>query len=537
MNTMGAAGVWEEATAKITGFMLTCIMFNQIFPDFLRRYLETLKDKFVLYFFPNVEITFHEYSGSKHKISEAYSLIETYLSSKSPTHSNRIVGELVKKRESVVLTMDASEEIADVFDGVVVKWFLRVELPSSTTISWGPSVAEKKSYVLSFRCKDRKVVTRSYLDYVMGEGREIAVRNRQQRIYTNNPSDNWWEYKKNLWSHAVFKHPTTFKSLALDPKLKEEIIDDLATFSTGKEYYEKAGKAWKRGYLLYGPPGTGKSTMIAAMANYLNYDIYDLELTAVGDNTELRKLASVIPSKSIVVIEDIDCSLDLSGKRGKKKESEIRGGDPIIRKLKEGEGRESKVTLSGLLNFMDGLWSACAGERIIVVTTNHVEKLDPALIRRGRMDKHIELSYCGYEAFKVLAKNFLDIDSHDLFGTIRELLEQRNMSPADVAESLMHKTLSRDVETCLKNLIQALKNAKEVETLEGEEKGCEKEDGTIKDKEKGCEKEHGSSEGEDGSSEDEEGCESEDGSSEDEEGCEKGDGTSEGEEGSKKEEC
>lgn len=124
---MSAAGVWEEATAKITGFMFTCLMFNQIFPDFLRHYLESLKNKFVLFFFPNVEITFHEYSGSKHKISEAYSLIETYLSSKSPTHSNRIVGELVKKRESVILTMDASEEIVDVFDGVEVKWFLNYD--------------------------------------------------------------------------------------------------------------------------------------------------------------------------------------------------------------------------------------------------------------------------------------------------------------------------------------------------------------------------------------------------------------------------
>lgn len=109
--------------------------------------------------------------------------------------------------------------------------------------------------MLLFLKKNRKVVTGTYLDHVMGQGREIALRNRQQRIYTNNPSDNWWDYKKNLWSHAVFKHPTTFKSLAFDPKFKEEIIDDLATFSKGKEYYENAGKAWKRGYLLYGPLG------------------------------------------------------------------------------------------------------------------------------------------------------------------------------------------------------------------------------------------------------------------------------------------
>ncbi|GJM96930.1 hypothetical protein PR202_ga13808 [Eleusine coracana subsp. coracana] len=58
----------------------------------------------------------------------------------------------------------------------------------------------------------------------------------------------------------------------------------------------------------------------------------------------------------------------------------------------------SKVTLSGLLNFIDGLWSACSGERIIVFTTNHVDRLDPALIRRGHMDRHIEMSYCRAQA-------------------------------------------------------------------------------------------------------------------------------------------
>ncbi|XP_058187392.1 AAA-ATPase ASD, mitochondrial-like isoform X2 [Rhododendron vialii] len=465
MNTMGAAGVWEEATAKIAGFMFTCIMFNQLFPDFLRRYLESLKDKFVLYFFPNVEITFHEYSGSKHKISEAYSLIETYLSSKSPTHSNRIVGELVRKRESVVLTMDASEEIVDVFDGVEVKWFLKVNLPSSKTISWGPCDMEKKSYVLSFPCKDRKVVTRTYLDYVMGEGREIAVRNRQQRIYTNNPSDNWWDYKKNLWSHAVFKHPTTFKSLALDPKFKEEIIDDLATFSKGKEYYEKAGKAWKRGYLLHGPPGTGKSTMIAAIANLLSYDVYDLELSAVLSNATLKRLVNKIPCNSILVIEDIDCSSRITNHRERNTPNQ---GEEKKEKILE------TVTLSGLLNCIDGLFSANDGGRLMVFTTNHVEAIDSALLRRGRMDKHIEMPFCGFEAFKVLAKNYLGIEEHELFGKIEGLLKESSVTPADVAENLIARRGEGEDcgDDCLKKLIEVLeKSIQQVLDKKGEGKG------------------------------------------------------------------
>ncbi|KAI4992279.1 hypothetical protein ZWY2020_051696 [Hordeum vulgare] len=122
----------------------------------------------------------------------------------------------------------------------------------------------------------------------------------------------------------------------------------------------------------------------------------------------------------------------------------------------------TKVTLSGLLNFIDGLWSACGGERIIIFTTNHKEKLDPALIGRGRMDKHIEMSYCRFDGFKVLAKNYLDVIEHELFGEIQRLLEETDISPADMAENLMpmSKKKKRDPVLCLSGLIEALKQAK-----------------------------------------------------------------------------
>jgi len=270
------------------------------------------------------------------------------------------------------------------------------------------------------------------------------------------------------------KHPASFQTLAMDPEKKKEIMEDLITFSKAEEFYESVGRAWKRGYLLYGPPGTGKSSMIAAMANFLGYDLYDLELTSVKNNTDLRKLLMEVPNKSIIVIEDIDCSLDLTGQRKKKKkkekDEEEEKKDPKKKPEKEEKDTESsQVTLSGLLNFIDGLWSASGGERLIVFTTNYVEKLDPALIRRGRMDKHIELSYCRFEAFKVLAKNYLQIESHSLFGKISELLEETDMSPADVAEDLMPKSTSGDPTLCLEGLIQALEKAKEEARLKAEE--------------------------------------------------------------------
>jgi len=58
--------------------------------------------------------------------------------------------------------------------------------------------------------------------------------------------------------------------------------------------------------------------MIAAMANFLGYDVYDIELTSVKNNTQLRRMSRKICNKSIIVFEDIDCSLDLIGEMKKK---------------------------------------------------------------------------------------------------------------------------------------------------------------------------------------------------------------------------
>uniref|UniRef100_A0A2N9IB00 AAA+ ATPase domain-containing protein n=1 Tax=Fagus sylvatica TaxID=28930 RepID=A0A2N9IB00_FAGSY len=210
-------------------------------------------------------------------------------------------------------------------------------------------------------------------------------------------------------------HPATFETLAMDPKLKQEIKDDLDRFKSRKEFYKKVGKSWKRGYLLYGPPGTGKSSLVAAMANYLKFDIYDLELTSISCNSDLRKF-----------------------------------------------------TLSGLLNFIDGLWSSCGDERIIVFTTNDKDQLDPALLRPGRMDKRIEMSYCTKDGFKVLAYNYLGIedgDSHELYGEIEGIIESKKVTPAEVAEKLM---TSVEVDDNLKELAKFLE-IKQVESNEIED--------------------------------------------------------------------
>ncbi|KAH9676277.1 AAA-ATPase ASD [Citrus sinensis] len=439
--------LWATLGSVMASVMFASAIFKQYFPYQLQGYVEKYSQKLFRILYPYIEMTFHEFSGDRLKRSEAFSAIQNYLSTTASLHATRFKADVVKDSQSIVLSMDDRQEVTDEFKGIKVWWVLGKNIPKTQSFSFYPATGEKRYYRLTFHKSHRELITGPYVNHVLAGGKAITVKNRQRKLYSNNPSKNWYGWRSTKWSHVFFEHPATFDTLAMETKKKEEIKKDL-----------------KKGYLLYGPPGTGKSTMIAAMANFLNYDVYDLELTTVQDNSELRSLLIDTSSKSILVIEDIDCSLDLTGQREKKKEKDEdkEEKNPIEKKEKEdGGSKKSKVTLSGLLNFIDGLWSASGEERIIVFTTNYVDKLDPALIRRGRMDKHIEMSYCCFEAFKVLAKNYLDIDSHELYAVIESMPAETNMTPADVAENLMPKCDEDDTETCLKNLIEALKAAKE----------------------------------------------------------------------------
>lgn len=115
-----------------------------------------------------------------------------------------------------------------------------------------------------------------------------------------------------------------------------------------------------------------------------------------------------------------------------------------------------QITLGGLLNFIDGLWSSCGDERIVIFTTNNKEKLDPALLRPGRMDMHIHMSYLTSESFTVLANNYLEISDplYNNFKEAQELIEGAQVSPAEVAEQFMK---SEDPHVCLESLVKFLK--------------------------------------------------------------------------------
>ncbi|KAL0384064.1 UNVERIFIED_CONTAM: AAA-ATPase [Sesamum radiatum] len=133
---------------------------------------------------------------------------------------------------------------------------------------------------------------------------------------------------------------------------------------------------------------------------------------------------------------------------------------------------------------MDGLWSSCGDERIIIFTTNHKEKLDPALLRAGRMDVHIHMSYCTPCGLKMLATNYLGITGHPLILEAEGLIASIKVTPAEVGEQLLK---SDDPELALRGLIKFLERKKEIKRVREENlETTKREVENVEKMEEGC---------------------------------------------------
>ncbi|KAF8405268.1 hypothetical protein HHK36_010169 [Tetracentron sinense] len=395
--------------------------------------------------------------------NQIFEAAQIYLRTKISPSTQRLKVSKPEKEKNITVTMERNEEIVDVFDGVQFKWiFVCRQIESKYFNNPGDLNSTLRSEIryfeLTFHKKHKEKAVSSYLPYILKESKSMKEENKMVKLFTVS-FDRMYGNMGETWSSINLDHPATFDTLAMDSELKKTILQDLERFVKRKEFYRRVGKAWKRGYLLYGPPGTGKSSLIAAMANYLNFDIYDLELADLRCNSDLRRMLVATANRSILVVEDIDCTIELQDRL-----AEARAVQPNRFR------QDSQVTLSGLLNFIDGLWSSCGDERIIVFTTNHKERLDPALLRPGRMDVHIHMSYCTPCGFKLLASNYLMISDHSLFGEIEELIWTTEVTPAEVAEQLMKND---EHEIVLRGLIEFLQEKKK----ENEEAKARKEEG------------------------------------------------------------
>ncbi|XP_075492427.1 AAA-ATPase At2g46620-like [Primulina tabacum] len=213
-------------------------------------------------------------------------------------------------------------------------------------------------------------------------------------------------HRNGRWRSISLTHPATMEMVVMDSDLKTRIKSDLDNFLKPKQFYHRLGKVWKRSYLLYGSAGTGKSTFIAAVAKFLGYDINEINLHRITSDSNLKCLLLQTTNKSLLVVEDLYRYL----------------GD-----------KSTAVSLSGILNFMDGVISSCGEERVMIFTMNSKENIDASFLRPGRIDVHIYFPLCDFTAFKSLANSHLGLKDHKLFSRVEENFQiGATLSPAEI---------------------------------------------------------------------------------------------------------
>lgn len=422
---------FRELLSSLTPFITAAIVIvasplKELIPSAVQKYVGSIYEKY--FYTPQFTFLIEEESYGSNVIYEA---AKTYLRSKVADDSSDLKCLKVRKtsgQKGPTVDIVKGQKVMDSFEDINwLKWRLCGESKKST------------HYELSFEKKFKEAVLKSYLPHVISRSEDIHEAERALKLCSLEIARG---SSSGEWDCIALEHPATFDKLAMDPGLKRILIEDLDRFVKRKEWYKKVGRAWKRGYLIYGPPGTGKSTLIAAIANHLKFDIYDLNISSINSDSDLRKTLLSTNNRSIVAIEDIDCAgLE---KRGEEKKAS-----------------SAKTTLSGLLNVIDGLWSSSGDERIIVFTTNNkddlLQNLDSALLRPGRMDMHVHMSYCTLDGFKLLASTYLDInEDHELYEEIEQLkplFEKAEVTPAEIAEEL---SKTEDKVVALRGVVELL---------------------------------------------------------------------------------
>ncbi|GAV87514.1 AAA domain-containing protein/PEARLI-4 domain-containing protein/AAA_assoc domain-containing protein, partial [Cephalotus follicularis] len=358
---------------------------HDLFPEELCSLLRNFTSRF------SSELTMIIQDTHEGSSNHLFSAATTYLGSKALSAiSSSIPRRLTAGRNESVRTLtfglDRNSEVVDNYNGMLMKWRYNSDFNSTLNmdIEW---------YELTFDKKHVDIVETQYLCHIIDEAKRIKDQNRVLKLYTAR-SDRWNP------TGITFDHPMTFDTLALDEDLIKRIIDDLDRFVNGKEYYKRIGKVRKRGYLLYGPPGTGKSSLIAAMANYLNFDIYNLNLSDISSDSSLEYLSLHVSNRSILVLEDIDCS--------------------------------------------------------IMLQNREIEHPPGAIF----MNKHAVSSNIFLLFFIIFKLSFsvlilMQISNHDLFGKIEKLIGEVQATPAEIAGELID---GNDPKNCLEGLIRFLES-------------------------------------------------------------------------------
>ncbi|KAF4982384.1 hypothetical protein FDECE_17523 [Fusarium decemcellulare] len=205
------------------------------------------------------------------------------------------------------------------------------------------------------------------------------------------------------WQRCMTRASRPISTVILNEKVKKDLIEDVTDYlnPSTRRWYSNRGIPYRRGYLLYGPPGTGKSSLSLALAGFFRMRIYMVSLSSAMANEEnLSTLFAELPRRCVVLLEDIDTAGLTHTREDAKGGAVQEAAAPATVPATPGKGAAvpllpGRLSLSGLLNILDGV--ASQEGRVLIMTTNHLEKLDKALIRPGRVDMIVKFGLADAE--------------------------------------------------------------------------------------------------------------------------------------------
>jgi hypothetical protein len=214
-----------------------------------------------------------------------------------------------------------------------------------------------------------------------------------------------------------------FDTLYLRKDDKHKLFNSLNMFKNKGHVLQKLGLPNKFNLFLYGMPGTGKSTTISVVANYLQKDIYYVDLNGVETNEHLQMIFEYVNKNvtipGIIVMEDIDAMTNVVLKRSENL-SEYKVSDLI-------NNQKSGLTLEYLLNILQG--TLTMDNSVYIVTSNYIDHLDPAFYRDGRFDVKIELKCCDKFQIQTIYEKMI---GKELPQNILDLIPENKFSPASI---------------------------------------------------------------------------------------------------------
>lgn len=403
------------------------------------------------------------------KLHTVYSIKET--------HSNfQSSADLDERRKNLDIFMVHQDKHFEIDEGIFVK--SEIEQEEERNEKEKSSSRTDKITIYIYSHKYSVSYLKNYVDNITEKYLSSIKKNRLnkkfiyclERVNIDKDEDS----PLDIWREDTFESARTFNNIFFDGK--KEIISKIDFFLRNKDWYYKKGIPYSLGIGLHGPPGTGKTSFIKALANYTNRHIIILSLKVIKTKRQLERFFfenryndnnekdDISFDKKIIVFEDIDCIGDIVLDRNKKEEKlttvksdsdNIKIGDVLqsICELNESgttklisKNNEEVITLDDILNLWDGIRETPG--RILIISSNHYDKLDPALVRPGRIDITHELSNVSHNT---LAEMYLNLFETEIDREKLVKVEEFLYSPAEIINMYV---ANKNEETFMNRLLE-----------------------------------------------------------------------------------